>query len=820
MNASDNNMSDRICTLSYVDHHQHEHHQYHHQQRRRRRNAPIKESVVTDDVGFGSANDNDNGNNGINNTNSNDRSLTVVIGGVSVGRQHRRHHRHRRRRPSYCPCRKKTKSSSSSSSSSWSSSSSKSYQERKQAIVRVRVVLCSVVFIFVTTVVYNLVAMIKQQQISFQQMLLQPQRRMQRQNEPPSPLQQLLLQQHHERIITTSKQTRLSNRTTTRTYNHQQKPPHHHQQQQQQQHDDNIITTSHEYWEEQLEKLEYAIQNNQYTPFRRFIPPPSLQQRPNDDNTVIMDHDNNKNDHDVGRNVKIHGQHRQHQQQQKHHRRPIPNDRRHIPYSTHGRFFRVSRRSRNHINTTTNDNDHNNQNNDHHNNKNNHFIQWKQEWQQIQQQQQQQQQQSKPLAVDYTNDQYYEYPSVQKYPSLEYPTLLSLGSIMERWPQHEIDRGTGTTTVTRIIRETLQHLPFRSDHFDVARRYIDLGLPFKFTNVPELLEANRKWTDEYVSRQHDHINNDHNNDDSSIDDNDNNNQQRQRQRQHHRRPVQGKCQESPTGFFTFFEPRQWNITELQALPPTRNNDMTFEEWSDHARYADSSRLHPNRPHFYFQTNVDRQERFVPNDNDDDDKRQHSFVSLDLPSFSSPNGTILSPSPQEQNGIQCRFGERGIITALHYDEGRNMIGMITGARRYILLPPNQCSKLSIFTDRDHPLFRHSTLNLGRMMGNQQQSQQQSQGDDYGWDDTIIENDQDDTERLALDSARHALAVETVLKAGEVLFLPSYWFHYIIGLQKNAQCNVRSGVGPPNAMFGGKHDVTAGGCCIHLEEEEEA
>lgn len=37
----------------------------------------------------------------------------------------------------------------------------------------------------------------------------------------------------------------------------------------------------------------------------------------------------------------------------------------------------------------------------------------------------------------------------------------------------------------------------------------------------------------------------------------------------------------------------------------------------------------------------------------------------------------------------------------------------------------------------------------------------------------------------------MAIETVLKAGEILYIPSHWFHYIVSLQKSAQCNVRAG-----------------------------
>ena len=65
------------------------------------------------------------------------------------------------------------------------------------------------------------------------------------------------------------------------------------------------------------------------------------------------------------------------------------------------------------------------------------------------------------------------------------------------------------------------------------------------------------------------------------------------------------------------------------------------------------------------------------------------------------------------GIQCRFGERGVTTANHYDGGQNSVAMISGAKRYILSPPNQCSRLGIVTTRGTALYRHSLLNFGRL-----------------------------------------------------------------------------------------------------------
>ena len=79
-----------------------------------------------------------------------------------------------------------------------------------------------------------------------------------------------------------------------------------------------------------------------------------------------------------------------------------------------------------------------------------------------------------------------------------------------------------------------------------------------------------------------------------------------------------------------------------------------------------------------------------------------MISVDLPSFSDPNPNFISFNPEEAKGIQCRFGERGVTAATHYDGGRNMIGMISGAKRYILAPPLECPKVSSYTyySKDH------------------------------------------------------------------------------------------------------------------------
>ena len=119
-------------------------------------------------------------------------------------------------------------------------------------------------------------------------------------------------------------------------------------------------------------------------------------------------------------------------------------------------------------------------------------------------------------------------------------------------------------------------------------------------------------------------------------------------------------------------------------------------------------------------------------------------------------------------------------------------MITGAKRYILSPPRECSKLGISTDRHVAIFRHSLLNFGHLIH---------------VDDPTKVDEMPEEERAWLQRAGQADAFETVLKAGEVLYLPSHYFHYITSLQKSAQCNVRSGVDyEGDVHFGGSEDVT--------------
>ena len=105
--------------------------------------------------------------------------------------------------------------------------------------------------------------------------------------------------------------------------------------------------------------------------------------------------------------------------------------------------------------------------------------------------------------------------------------------------------------------------------------------------------------------------------------------------------------------------------------------------------------------------------------------------------------------------------RGVIAESHYDTGKNMIAMLKGNKRYILNPPESCKMLGILSESRHPSYRHSIIDFSNI---------------------------EECKKKKIDQVR---AVDTILREGEVLYVPSFWFHYIISLQYSIQCNARSG-----------------------------
>lgn len=199
----------------------------------------------------------------------------------------------------------------------------------------------------------------------------------------------------------------------------------------------------------------------------------------------------------------------------------------------------------------------------------------------------------------------------------------------------------------------------------------------------------------------------------------------------------------------------WNgrgTNKFGYKPPTDIIDMSFDTWLEKAKAADLEKMTNSTPHYYFMSSA------PPHDH------ERTFISRDLKLFSTEKNNFFVTNVPANKGIQCRFGMRGVISESHYDSGRNMVAMLKGEKRYVLNPPWACKQLGIIADRKHPSYRHSVV------------------------------DWSDLDQALSRGFSKVDAIDTVVRTGEVLYIPTYWFHYMVSLRYSIQCNSRSGLPP--------------------------
>eukprot|EP00559_Dactyliosolen_fragilissimus_P006737 CAMPEP_0184870590 /NCGR_PEP_ID=MMETSP0580-20130426/38036_1 /TAXON_ID=1118495 /ORGANISM="Dactyliosolen fragilissimus" /LENGTH=463 /DNA_ID=CAMNT_0027372745 /DNA_START=350 /DNA_END=1741 /DNA_ORIENTATION=+ len=189
-------------------------------------------------------------------------------------------------------------------------------------------------------------------------------------------------------------------------------------------------------------------------------------------------------------------------------------------------------------------------------------------------------------------------------------------------------------------------------------------------------------------------------------------------------------------------------------PPTDLTRMTYDTWLSHANVTDD-KLGPDNEHWYYRLiGCGKMGRC------DMDSSEYLFDEL---SFFQPRfeNELYMVDPTKQKGIHCRFGMKGVIAENHFDGSRNMIAILGGERRYILSHPDECKRLCLYP-QGHPSGRHSAVD---------------------WSDPDLEK---------FPKFKMAKVNEVIMQAGDVLYLPTNWFHYIISLELNFQCNTRSGI----------------------------
>ncbi|KAJ8607272.1 hypothetical protein CTAYLR_009523 [Chrysophaeum taylorii] len=328
-----------------------------------------------------------------------------------------------------------------------------------------------------------------------------------------------------------------------------------------------------------------------------------------------------------------------------------------------------------------------------------------------------------------------------------YPGTRPLVELLRSWNPDNV-------TVPVPFRESLAVLNYSNpEERAMAETYRDAEVPFKVYGVPNVEEVRKKWTDSYLADA---------------------------MRGH----IQYKVEKSENNHFMYWQHKAGVASAYKDwVPPTKIvSGVTFREWLGWARDADADKKDAEETHHYLMLGTmplsSLNKRRLGDKGVRAEAKKHHFVTADLDVFTPPVENFFVTNIPANKGIQCRFGMRGVIAEAHYDGGRNMVAMLKGAKRYVLAPPSSCDRLKIIPDRRHPSFRHSTTD---------------------W------SDQHDAEADFMD----ADAIDTVVREGEVLYIPSYWIHYIVSLKYSIQCNTRSGA-PPNGE--GEHHVQK---CVGLE-----
>ncbi|EGD76785.1 hypothetical protein PTSG_08136 [Salpingoeca rosetta] len=289
-----------------------------------------------------------------------------------------------------------------------------------------------------------------------------------------------------------------------------------------------------------------------------------------------------------------------------------------------------------------------------------------------------------------------------------YPPLKPLPTFLNEWPPDEPD----VPDIPGIEHGTLERFDYQNETQRKRAEYLRWHeVPFVLHNVPMINDVAEKWgSDEYLIKRFGN--------------------------------TKHSVTKSTSNHFMYYN-RRGAKQQKNYKPPTSSATMTFKQWLQKAYETDKASL--NDDHYYLQLNS-----VGPN----------SWIREDFPEW-VPQHNFFLVDPSQNRGINCRFGARGIIAEAHYDGGRNFVTILRGAKRYILLPPEECPNLYLYP-RGHPEARHAKAD---------------------WSDLDLNE---------FPKMKNAMAAQVVLRAGDVLYIPSYWFHYIVSTGVNAQCNTRSGL----------------------------
>ena len=404
-------------------------------------------------------------------------------------------------------------------------------------------------------------------------------------------------------------------------------------------------------------------------------------------------------------------------------------------------------------------------------------------------------------------------------------------SILKDWPIENIVSFPRTPNEQPPPREIYQGLCVFDyvDDYDKALRYRQAEVPFVVRNDKKVLQTVERWNDSIYL---DWFLNLHPTADKAADlDLDSDRKIRQDKRGASKEQSRNNTYHvdySSTNHFLLVDHFQHRNNKVWgsvlSSPKTTivasqqsDQDATYDEWLDHAKIADdaagSTQDVLGQHHSFLRLNSCTNRGKVPQECD---PMSTYFLHEELPffaeeSFEASNKSASDVVPLEQRkeslyvvhdkspnhpwhnkkghflhhqqhqekprgDLQCLFGMKGNIIENHFDENRNTIVGIRGQARYILSHPDQCHHLGLLYPKHngkhnhHPYSRYSTINWTK-----------SDAIDADILTTVLE----EHPQLAL-----AKGNEVVLQAGDVLYLPTFWFHWTVSLDMNIQCSRQS------------------------------
>lgn len=201
-----------------------------------------------------------------------------------------------------------------------------------------------------------------------------------------------------------------------------------------------------------------------------------------------------------------------------------------------------------------------------------------------------------------------------------------------------------------------------------------------------------------------------------------------------------------SGEFTYFFENK-NAGNFQALKPNEALQMTFEE------FLTTHRASANGRQYYLQTPLLQWEDGNPASNPGlDEVMLKDLGAIDMEAFRQLSDTLELGSPHLAQLFVSGFDA---FSPLHYDQQQNIYLQVRGAKRFLLFSP--CVSYAFYPyPVQHPLDRKARVDLRADPNTSTRA----------WP--------------FLEDAR-GKGIEVVLLPGDVLFLPTHWWHAVQSLE---------------------------------------